>query len=164
LPADLDRSICQNDLDPISVRIAVERTAHHCGLPITKEWKAIGGAGLKKFSFAEFKVSFGMILNEARPEQVQIMKDTIPRVPWTLFAFVGPRAYVKYAARLNSANSAACTLGFAARCRPSPSSCGMACRRTTCGSRDGFWLPSLEVPNGPSGLGVFPPEYGTAGQ
>ena len=66
-----------------------------------KEWKAIGGAGLKKFSFSQLKVSFGMILNEARPEQVQIMKDTIPRVPWTIFAFFGPRAYAKYAERLN---------------------------------------------------------------
>jgi hemerythrin-like domain-containing protein len=68
-----------------------------------REWKAIGGAGLKKFSFGELKVSFGMILNEAGPEQVRIMRETIPRVPWTVFAFVGPRAYAKYAERLHGA-------------------------------------------------------------
>ena len=69
-----------------------------------KEWQQVGGSGLKKFSFGELKVAFGMILNEARPEQVKIMRDTIPRAPWMLFSVLGPRAYVKYAARLHSAS------------------------------------------------------------
>jgi hypothetical protein len=55
-------------------------------------------------SFGQLRVAFGMILSDASPEQVQIMRDTIPRAPWTLFSFVGPRAYVKYAERLHSAN------------------------------------------------------------
>jgi hemerythrin-like domain-containing protein len=69
-----------------------------------KEWKEIGGHGLKAMSFGQLKVAFGMILNEATPEQVQIMRTTIPRLPWTLFSFVGPRAYVKYAGRLHRAS------------------------------------------------------------
>ena len=69
-----------------------------------KEWQQVGGAGLKKFSFGELKVAFGMILNEARPEQVEIMRNTIPRAPWMLFSILGPRSYVKYAARLHSAD------------------------------------------------------------
>ncbi len=60
--------------------------------------------GLKKFSFSKLAVSFGMILNEATPAQVRIMRDTLPRIPWMMFSFLGPRAYVKYAARLRSAN------------------------------------------------------------
>jgi hypothetical protein len=70
-----------------------------------KEWDAVGGSGLKKFSFSEIKVSFGMILNGAAPEQAQIMRNTLPRVPWLIFSFLGPRAYVKYAARLHSAST-----------------------------------------------------------
>jgi hemerythrin-like domain-containing protein len=71
-----------------------------------KEWKEVGGHGLKKMSFGQLTVAFGMILNEATPQQVKIMRDTIPRAPWTLFSFIGPRAYVKYAARLRSADVA----------------------------------------------------------
>jgi hypothetical protein len=54
------------------------------GLPYLteKEWKQVGGWGLKKMSFGQLKVAFGMILNDASPEQVQIMRDTIPRAPW----------------------------------------------------------------------------------
>jgi hemerythrin-like domain-containing protein len=72
-----------------------------------KEWKEIGGSGMKKMSFGQVKVAFGMILNDAKPEQVKIMQDTIPRAPWTIFSFLGPRAYVKYAERLHSANVSA---------------------------------------------------------
>jgi deazaflavin-dependent oxidoreductase (nitroreductase family) len=71
-----------------------------------KEWKQIGGHGLKAMSFGQLKVAFGTILYETTPEQVQIMRDTIPRGPWLLFSFVGPRAYAKYAKRLNSASTA----------------------------------------------------------
>jgi hemerythrin-like domain-containing protein len=67
-----------------------------------KEWKQVGGSGLKKMSFGQLKVAFGMILDHATPEQVQTMRDTIPRVPWTIFALVGPRAYAKYARRLST--------------------------------------------------------------
>lgn len=45
-----------------------------------------------------------MILNDAKPDQVQIMRDTMPRAPWTLFSRIGPRAYVKYAERLHNAD------------------------------------------------------------
>ncbi len=69
-----------------------------------KEWARVGGSGLKKFPYAKLKISFGMILNETTPEQVQIMRDTIPRVPFMIFSLLGPRAYVKYAARLRSAS------------------------------------------------------------
>jgi hypothetical protein len=44
-----------------------------------------------------------MILDPATPDQVRIMRNVIPRVPWLLFSFLGPRAYVKYAARLQRA-------------------------------------------------------------
>jgi hemerythrin-like domain-containing protein len=70
-----------------------------------KEWAQVGGSGLKKFSFSKLKVAFGMILFEATPEQVQTMRDTIPRVPWIIFSLLGPRAYLKYAARLRSAST-----------------------------------------------------------
>jgi hemerythrin-like domain-containing protein len=70
-----------------------------------KEWKQVGGSGLKKMSFGQLKVAFGMILDHATPEQVQTMRDTIPRVPWTIFALLGPRAYAKYAARLGASAS-----------------------------------------------------------
>jgi hemerythrin-like domain-containing protein len=68
-----------------------------------KEWQEVGGAGMKKVPFAQVKVAFGMILNGAKPEQVKIMRDTIPRVPWAMFSFLGPRAYVKYIERLRGA-------------------------------------------------------------
>jgi hemerythrin-like domain-containing protein len=68
-----------------------------------KEWKQVGGSGLKKMSFGQLTVAFGMILDHARPEQVRIMRDTIPRGPWVIFSFLGPRAYVRYAARLRTA-------------------------------------------------------------
>jgi hypothetical protein len=63
-----------------------------------------GGAGLKKMSFGQLKVAFGVILYDAGPDQVKIMRDTIPRAPWTLFSLVGPRAYIKYADRLHPAH------------------------------------------------------------
>jgi hypothetical protein len=69
-----------------------------------KEWKKVGGSGLKEMSFGQLKVAFGMILNDAGPEQVQIMRNTIPRVPWMIFSLTGPRAYVKYAERLHAAD------------------------------------------------------------
>jgi hypothetical protein len=69
-----------------------------------KEWKEVGGSGLKKMSFGQLKVAFGMILNGAGPEQVQIMRNTIPRAPWMIFSVFGPRAYAKYAERLHSAD------------------------------------------------------------
>ena len=72
-----------------------------------KEWKEVGGSGLKKMSFRQITVAFGMILNGATPEQVKIMRDTLPRVAWTIFSFVGPRAYVKYAERLHSVDVSA---------------------------------------------------------
>ena len=69
----------------------------------SKEWDQVGASGLKKMSFAQLQVAFGMILDQATPEQVQIMRNVIPRVPWLMFSFLGPRAYVKYAARLQRA-------------------------------------------------------------
>jgi hypothetical protein len=68
-----------------------------------KEWAQVGGSGLKKMSFRQITVAFGMILHGAKPEQVQIMRNTLPLVPWTIFSFIGPRAYVTYARRLHSA-------------------------------------------------------------
>jgi hemerythrin-like domain-containing protein len=75
-----------------------------------KEWKEVGGHGMKAMSFGQVKVAFGMILNQAEPEQITTMRDVIPRVPWMIFSFVGPRAYIKYTERLhNSATSALAT-------------------------------------------------------
>ena len=68
-----------------------------------KEWKQVGGSGLKQMSFGQLKVAFGMILYDAGPEQVKTMRDTIPFAPWMFFSLVGPRAYVKYAGRLRRA-------------------------------------------------------------
>jgi hemerythrin-like domain-containing protein len=65
-----------------------------------KEWKQVGGSGLKKMSFGQLTIAFGMILDNAPPEHVQTMRDTIPRAPWLLFSVLGPRAYSKYATRL----------------------------------------------------------------
>jgi hemerythrin-like domain-containing protein len=72
-----------------------------------KEWKQVGGSGLKKMSFAQLKVAFGMILDDAPPEHVQTMRDTIPRAPWLIFSALGPRAYSKYAQRLRIATAPA---------------------------------------------------------
>lgn len=69
-----------------------------------KEWKKVGGPGLKEMSFGQLKVAFGMILSDAVPEQVQIMRNTIPRVPWMIFSLTRPRAYAKYAERLHAAD------------------------------------------------------------
>jgi hypothetical protein len=69
-----------------------------------KEWKKVGGSGLKKMSFGQLKVAFGMILDDAGPEQVKIMRDTLPLPAWTFFSLTGPRAYVKYAERLHPAH------------------------------------------------------------
>jgi hemerythrin-like domain-containing protein len=72
-----------------------------------KEWKQVGGSGLKKMSFGQLKVAFGMILDGATPEQVTIMRDTIPRAPWMVFSLLGPPAYVKYAERLHRTHAPA---------------------------------------------------------
>lgn len=69
-----------------------------------KEWKQVGGSGLKKMSFGQLKVAFGMILDDAGPEQVKIMRDTLPLPAWTFFSLTGPRAYLKYARHLRSAH------------------------------------------------------------
>jgi deazaflavin-dependent oxidoreductase (nitroreductase family) len=76
-----------------------------------KEWKQIGGHGLKAMSFSQLKVAFGTILHDATPEQVQTMRDTIPRAPWALFSVLGPRAYAKYTKRLQGAPIAALDSG-----------------------------------------------------
>jgi hemerythrin-like domain-containing protein len=70
-----------------------------------KEWKQVGGSGLKKMSFGQLTVAFGMILDGASPEYVKTMRDTLPRPAWLLFSLVGPRAYTKYAARLHGATA-----------------------------------------------------------
>jgi len=46
-----------------------------------KEWQQVGGSGLNKMSFGQLKVAFGMILDDAGPEQVKVMRDTIPPRP-----------------------------------------------------------------------------------
>jgi hemerythrin-like domain-containing protein len=72
-----------------------------------KEWKQVGGSGLKKMSFGQLTIAFGMILDGASPAFVQTMRDTIPRAPWLLFSVLGPRAYTKYARRLHGSTVAA---------------------------------------------------------
>jgi hemerythrin-like domain-containing protein len=67
-----------------------------------KEWKQVGGSGLKKMSFRQLTVAFGMILDDAPPAHVKTMRDTIPRGPWLLFSVLGPRAYATYAKRLDT--------------------------------------------------------------
>ncbi len=74
-----------------------------------KEWEQVGGSGLKAMSFRQLTVAFGMILDGASAEQATIMRNTLPRVPWTIFSLVGPRAYVRYAGRLHRADAAART-------------------------------------------------------
>jgi hemerythrin-like domain-containing protein len=66
-----------------------------------KEWKQVGGSGLKKMSFGQLTIAFGMILDGASAQFVQTMRDTIPRAPWLLFSVLGPRAYTRYARRLH---------------------------------------------------------------
>jgi hemerythrin-like domain-containing protein len=65
-----------------------------------KEWKQVGGSGLKTMSFGQLRVAFGMILDQATPDQVAIMRSTIPSAPWAVFSLLGPRSYVRYARRL----------------------------------------------------------------
>jgi hemerythrin-like domain-containing protein len=72
-----------------------------------KEWDQVGASGLKKMSFGQLQVAFGMILNQATPAQAQIMRNVIPRVPWMIFSLLGPRAYVRYARRLQGATVSA---------------------------------------------------------
>jgi hemerythrin-like domain-containing protein len=66
-----------------------------------REWKQVGGSGLKKMSFGKLTVAFGMILDGASPQYVQTMRDTLPRPAWLLFSVLGPRAYTKYATHLH---------------------------------------------------------------
>jgi hemerythrin-like domain-containing protein len=65
-----------------------------------KEWKQVGGSGLKTMKFGQLTVAFGMILDQASPEQVAIMRATIPAAPWAVFSLVGPRSYARYSRRL----------------------------------------------------------------
>jgi hemerythrin-like domain-containing protein len=74
-----------------------------------KEWQQVGGSGLKTMSLRQLTVAFGMILDHASSDQVTIMRNTLPRVPWTIFSLVGPRAYLRYARRLRRADAAART-------------------------------------------------------
>ena len=59
------------------------QNVHLTGFPYLteKEWKQVVGPGLEKISFGQLKGAFGMILNDAAPEQAQITRDTIPRPP-----------------------------------------------------------------------------------
>ena len=67
-----------------------------------KEWKQVGGSGLKKMSFGQLQVAFGTILHDALPADVAIMRDTIPRPAWLMFSLLGPQPYAKHARRLRS--------------------------------------------------------------
>ena len=100
--ADLLPRITEHlDLEELKVLSLIDRYLTQ------KEWTQVGSSGLKKFPFSELQVSFGMILDQTTPEQVTVMRDTIPRIPWLLFSFLGPRAYRKYTARLNGATTVA---------------------------------------------------------
>lgn len=67
-----------------------------------KEWRQVGGSGLKKMNFSQLKVAFGTILHGATPAQVQVMRNTIPRPAWIIFSFLGPRSYAKHTQRLRA--------------------------------------------------------------
>jgi hemerythrin-like domain-containing protein len=72
-----------------------------------KEWKEVGGSGLKSMSFGQLQVAFGAILHDATREQVKIMRDVIPRPAWIVFSLLGPRAYARHTRRLTSAHGSA---------------------------------------------------------
>jgi hemerythrin-like domain-containing protein len=93
----LDRIVEHLDLEELKVLVLIDTYL------TDKEWKEVGGSGLKKMSFGKLSVAFGMILDDAPPEHVATMRATIPRAPWLLFSVLGPRAYMKYAARLHGA-------------------------------------------------------------
>ena len=69
-----------------------------------KEWDRVSGSGMKRMSFAHVQMAFGMILHETTPGQREIMRNVLPRVPWTVYSFLGPRAYVANAASLRAAS------------------------------------------------------------
>jgi hemerythrin-like domain-containing protein len=80
-----------------------------------KEWKQVGGSGLKKMSFSQLQIAFGAILRDATPAQVAIMRDTIPRLAWLAFSLLGPRAYAKHNRRLSNVPAPAAARAVAVR-------------------------------------------------
>jgi hemerythrin-like domain-containing protein len=92
----LDRIAEHLDLEELKVLSLIDRHLTE------KEWKQVGGSGLKTMKFAQLTVAFGMILDQASPDQVAIMRNTIPSAPWAIFALLGPRSYTRYTRRLQA--------------------------------------------------------------
>jgi hemerythrin-like domain-containing protein len=90
----LDRIAEHLDLEELKVLSLIDRHLTE------KEWKQVGGSGLKTMKFGQLTVAFGMILDQASPDQVAIMRNTIPSAPWAIFSLLGPRSYARYARRL----------------------------------------------------------------
>lgn len=55
---------------------------------------------MKALPPSRLPLAFGMAIYEADQETRDIMRSTIPAVPWFVFSLLGPGAYQRYAKRV----------------------------------------------------------------
>ncbi|MFK3979435.1 hemerythrin domain-containing protein [Micromonospora sp. NPDC050397] len=65
------------------------------------EWEAVAAATMGKMPKSKLPLVFGMALYGAEPEQVRILKDTLPAPAWFMFSRLGPRAFAKHSRRIH---------------------------------------------------------------
>ncbi|MGC4864800.1 hemerythrin domain-containing protein [Micromonospora sp. DT53] len=64
------------------------------------EWNQASEHTMKALKPGKLPVAFGMALYEADQETRDIMRSTIPAIPWFVFSALGPGAYKRYAKRV----------------------------------------------------------------
>lgn len=68
-----------------------------------REWKVTIAASLGKVPVSKRPMMMGMAVYQARPEQIELLRTSVPAVAWHVFRPLGERAYHKYRQRLASA-------------------------------------------------------------
>jgi hemerythrin-like domain-containing protein len=87
------------DLEEAKVLPLIDRHLTH------REWSAVGSSTMSKLPKKMLPVAFGMALYEADAEMYQIMKDTLPAVPFAIFSFLGPRAFARHSRRVHGTST-----------------------------------------------------------
>lgn len=64
------------------------------------EWGQASEHTMKAMSPRQLPLAFGMAIYEADEETMDIMRSTIPALPWFVFSLLGPGAYKRYAKRV----------------------------------------------------------------
>ncbi|GID29915.1 hypothetical protein Abr02nite_48980 [Paractinoplanes brasiliensis] len=70
-----------------------------------REWKAMIAASLGKVPMSKRPMMMGMAVYQAREEQIELLRTSVPAIAWHVFRPLGERAYHRYRQRLASASN-----------------------------------------------------------